>query len=145
MINRLKRLMVTLQNKAVKIVAVEQRQDHGPPFYHQLQILKLKDLYVYKVAKLVPKNSQKKQTNRLNCHFAPVRVIHTRTTRLASYLTLICIYLATEHKNYRKVLGIKEPKFINWYHMNLKKLPLDNLNYNVKNICCNITNDSQFS
>ena len=33
-----------LKNKAVKIVARGQRQDHVAPFYQQLQILKQKDL-----------------------------------------------------------------------------------------------------
>ena len=45
--NHLKRLTI-LQNNAVKIVAGG--QDHVTPFYHRLQILKLKYLYVYEVA-----------------------------------------------------------------------------------------------
>ena len=40
--NSLKRLII-LQNKVVKIVAGGQRQEHVTPFYHRLQILKLKD------------------------------------------------------------------------------------------------------
>ena len=49
--NHLKRLII-LQNKAVKIVAGGQRQDHVTPFYHRLYTnFKLKDLYEYKVAK----------------------------------------------------------------------------------------------
>ena len=75
--------LILVQNKAVKIVASGQRQDHVTPSYHRLQILKLKDLYVYEVAKLLHKNLRKKQPNRLNCHFTPVRAIHTRKTRLA--------------------------------------------------------------
>ena len=43
--NHLKRLII-LQNKVVKIVAGGQRQEHVTPFYHGLQILKLKDLHV---------------------------------------------------------------------------------------------------
>ena len=61
-----------------------QRQDHVTPFYDRVQILKLKDLYAYEVAKLRHKNSRKKLPNGLNCHFTPSRAIHTRTTRLAS-------------------------------------------------------------
>ena len=53
--NYLKRLII-LQNKAVTIVTGRQRQNHVTPFYHQLQILKRKDLYVYEVAKLMHKN-----------------------------------------------------------------------------------------
>ena len=42
--NHLK-ISIIFQNKAVEIVAGKQRQDHVKPFYHRLQILKLKDLY----------------------------------------------------------------------------------------------------
>ena len=51
--------VIILQNKAVKVVAGEQRQVHVTPFFHQLQILKLKDLYEYHVVKFMHKNSQK--------------------------------------------------------------------------------------
>ena len=44
--NHLKRIII-LQNKAVKIVAGGQRQDHVTPFYHRKEILKLKVLYKY--------------------------------------------------------------------------------------------------
>ena len=55
-------------------VDAEQRQDHVTPFYHRLQILKLKDLYVFEIAKLMhkKKNSRKKLPNRLNCLVTPV-------------------------------------------------------------------------
>ena len=43
--NYLKRLII-LQTKLVKTVAGGQRQAYVTPFYHRLQILKLKDLYV---------------------------------------------------------------------------------------------------
>ena len=48
----LKRLIL-LQNKAVKIFAGGQWRDRVSPFYEQLHILKLKDLYTYEVAKLM--------------------------------------------------------------------------------------------
>ena len=74
--NHLKRLII-LQNKAFKIVAGGQRQNHAIPFYYRLQILKLKDLYKYEVAKLMHKHSRKKLPKRINCHFTPVRAVHT--------------------------------------------------------------------
>ena len=92
--NHLKRLII-LQNKAVKIVAGGQQQDHVKPFYHRLQILKLKDLYVYEVAKLVHKTSRKKLPNRLNCHFTSVRAIHTRATHLT--LSKLNLYLEVQN------------------------------------------------
>ena len=88
--NQLKRLII-LQNKAVKIVAGEQRQDHVTPFYHRLQILILKGLSEYEVAKVMHKNSRKKLPNRLSCHFTSIGAIHTRTTRLA--LSKLNLYL----------------------------------------------------
>ena len=92
----MKRLVI-FQNKALKIVAGGQRHDHVTPFYHRLQILKLKDLYKYEVAKLMHKNSRKKLPNRLNCHFTPVRAIHTRTTLLAlSKLNLYVLRYRTQ-------------------------------------------------
>ena len=115
--NHLKRLII-FQNEVVKILAGGQQHDHVSPFYHLLQILKLKDLYKYEVAKLMHKNLLKKLPNRLNCHFTHVRAIHTLTTRLA--LSELNLYLpsGTEVKNYKKVLSIKELKFGTRYHMN---------------------------
>ena len=43
--NHLKKLII-FQNKVVKIVVGGQQQEHVTPYYHRLQILKLKDLYV---------------------------------------------------------------------------------------------------
>jgi len=54
----LKRL-IELQNKALKIVAGGRWHDHATPYYKQLQILKLKDLYVHEVAKLMHQYAQK--------------------------------------------------------------------------------------
>ena len=100
--NHLKRLII-FQNEAVKILAGGQQHDHVSPFYHLLQILKLKDLHKYEVAKLMHKNSLKKLPNRLNCHFTHVRAIHTLTTRLAlSELTVICIYQAVQNSKITK-------------------------------------------
>ena len=83
--NHFKKLYI-LQNKAVKIVAGEQWQDHVTPFYHLLQILKLKSLYGYEVAKLIHKNSWKKLPSRLKFHLIPVGAILTKTTSLATKL-----------------------------------------------------------
>ena len=82
--NHLKRLIV-LQNKVVKIPAGGQRYDHVYTILSRIANLKTERLVctVYKVAKLMHKNSRKKLPNRLNCHFTSVRAIHKRTTHLA--------------------------------------------------------------
>ena len=79
----LKRLR-TLQNKAVKVLGVGRWQDHASAYYSQLNILKLEDLYTYKVAKLMHKYSQNKLPKKISSFFTPVNAIHSRTTRLAS-------------------------------------------------------------
>ena len=79
----LKRL-ATLQNKAVKLISGPQWRDHVTPSYLKLQILKLNDLYLYEVAKLMHKLTRKKLPISLSTLFAPVKAIRTRSTRLAS-------------------------------------------------------------
>ena len=51
--------LITLQNKAVKIISGGQWRDHVTPYYEQAKILKLKDLYTYEVAKIMHKHSRK--------------------------------------------------------------------------------------
>ena len=112
------------QNKAVKIVAGGQRHDHVTPFNHRLQILKLKYLYKCEVAKLMHKNSRKKLPNRLNCHFTPVKAIHTRTTRLA--LFELNLYLPRYRtQKLQKSFKYQEAKIWNSVAYELKKLPFD--------------------
>ena len=50
----LKRL-ISLQNKAIKIISQGNRWDHITPLYNKLQTLKLKDLYTHEVAKMMHK------------------------------------------------------------------------------------------
>ena len=83
--------MHIFQNEAVKIVAGGRRQNHVTPFYRRLQILKVKNLHVFEVAKLMHKNSLKRLPNCLIFHFTPVTAIHTQTTRLA--LSKLNLYL----------------------------------------------------
>ena len=76
--------MITLQNKAVKIISGGQWRDHVTPYYEQAKILKLKDLYTYEVAKIMHKHSRKQLPSSFNSYFATVNAKHTQTTRLAS-------------------------------------------------------------
>ena len=76
--------LITLQNKAVKIISGGQWRDHVTPYYEQSKILKLKDLYTYEVAKMMHKHSRKQLPSSFNSYFATVNAKHTRTTRLAS-------------------------------------------------------------
>ena len=116
--------LITLQNKAVKIVAGGQRPDHVTPFYHRLQSLKLKGLYKYDVAKSMHQNSRKKLPNRLNCHFTPVRTIHTLATGLA--LSELNLYLP-RYRTQKLLQGLKYQRAKIWNSVPhvLKKLPFD--------------------
>ena len=83
--NHLKRLII-LRNKAVKIVAGGQRQDHVTPFYHRLQILKLKGLYVYRMKSQNKVAKAAKQTHGKSHRMAQIvtSFLFERTTRFAS-------------------------------------------------------------
>ena len=76
------KILATLQNKAVKLISGTQWRDHV--LHLKLQLLKLNDLYFYEVAKLMHKHKQKILPMALSTFFAPVKAIHTRSTRLAS-------------------------------------------------------------
>ena len=93
----LKRLR-TLQNKAIKVLGGGRWQDHASANYSQLNILKLEDLYTYEVAKLMHKNSQNKLPKKLSFFFSPVNAIHSRTTRLASFLLNLSLPLYRTEK-----------------------------------------------
>jgi len=76
--------LASLQNKAVKIIIGAQWQDQATPYYAQLRIRKLHELYVYEVAKLMHKRFSKKLPLNLTHFFVSINRIHTRTTRLSS-------------------------------------------------------------
>ena len=59
------------------------------------------------------KNLRKKLLNRLNCHFTPVKAIHLRTTRLASFELNLYFSADTEVKNYKKSFKYQRDKIWN--------------------------------
>ena len=126
----LKRL-ISLQNKAIKIIAQGKRWDHITPLYHKLQISKLKDLYTHEIAKMMHKYSCKNLPQRLNSHFTPVSAIHSRSTRLSS--SNLNLYLPI-HKTQRlqKNLKFMGPKIWNAIPHELKVLPFNKLKINYK-------------
>ena len=70
------------------------------------------------------KNSRKKLPNRLNCHFAPIRAIHTRTTRLAS--SELNLYLpGCRTQKLQKSFKYQRAKIWNSVPHELKKFPFD--------------------
>ena len=79
------KIFVTLQSKTVKLNSGAQWRDHVTPFNFTQQILKLNDLYLYEVDKLMYMHTHKKLLMRLSTFLAPVKVIHTRNIRLALF------------------------------------------------------------
>ena len=113
--------LITLQNKAVKIILGGQWRDHVTPYYEQSKILKLKDLYTYEVGKSMHKHSRKQLPSSFNSYIATVNAKHTRTTRLAS--SDFNLFLPRyELKNCRETSNIKESKIWNSLSEELKIL-----------------------
>ena len=77
------------------------------------------------------KNSRKKLSNGLNCHFTPVRAIHTRTTRLA--LCELNLYLPRYRtQKLQKSLKYQGAKIWNTVPYELKKFPFDQFKFKYK-------------
>ena len=119
----LKRL-ATLQNKAVKLISGAQWRDHVTFSYLKLQILKLNDLYLYEVAKLMHKHTRKKLPTSLSTFFVPVKAIHTRSTRLAS--SELNLYLPRyKSQKLQKSFKYQGVKIWNSVPQDLKQLPFN--------------------
>ena len=119
----LKRL-ATPQNKAVKLISGAQWRDHVTPSYLKLQILKLNDLYLYEVAKLTHMHTHKKLPTNLSTFFAPVKAIHTRSTRLAS--SKLNLYLPRyKSQKLQKSFKYQGVKIWNSVPQDLKQLPFN--------------------
>lgn len=72
-----------LQNKAVRIVAGGNWSDHVTPFYKKLNILKIKDLYNYEIAKFMHKYHNKSLPGTFATYLKKCNNVYSRTTRNA--------------------------------------------------------------
>ena len=102
--------LCTYQNKVVKIIGGGKFKDHATPYYHQLNILKLPDLYKHECAKLV-------------YHFfhntlpVPLANLFTKTGDISSRMTksthkykqtlYLPLYPTTKLQNTLKYQGVK--------------------------------------
>ena len=73
-----------LQNKALRIVAGGNWSDNATQCYAKLNVLKLNDLYKFEIARLMHQLVNNKLPPQFSLFFTPIKVVHTRTTRLAS-------------------------------------------------------------
>jgi len=74
----------TLQNKAIKAVTGATYTEHATPSYVELNVLKLPDLFRYKIAKLILKILRNNHPPNFSNFFIKTNKIHNRTIRLAS-------------------------------------------------------------
>ena len=79
----LKRLS-NLPNRVIKQIVGCHWQSSSIPYYAQLNILKLNDLYTHEIAELMFKYAHKTTPTAFSS-FTPVISIHTRAAQLASY------------------------------------------------------------
>ena len=77
-----------LQNKSIRIIFNILPKTSVSPYYYKLKILKLADLYIYEIAKIVHQHSRKALPDYLSSFFTTNRQIHNRPTRSHSNNTL---------------------------------------------------------
>ena len=73
-----------LQNKALRIIAGGNWLNNATQYYAKLNALKLDDLCKFEIAKLMHQLVNNKLPPQFSSFFSPIKVVHTRTTRLAS-------------------------------------------------------------
>ena len=77
-----------LQNKSICIIVKISPKTSVSPYYYKLKILKLPDLYIYEIAKIMHQHSRKVLPDYLSSFFTTTRQIHNRPTRAHSNNTL---------------------------------------------------------
>ena len=77
-----------LQNKSISIIFNISPKIFVSPYYYKLKILKLEDLYIYEIAKIMHQHSRKALPDYLSSFFTITRQIHNRPTRSHSNNTL---------------------------------------------------------
>jgi len=83
LMKNIKKNFKILHNKAVRLLTGTLWRDHITPCYLKMIVLKLNELYMYDVAKLMHKHARKKLSSNLFSFFFSIAAMHTRTIRLA--------------------------------------------------------------
>ena len=113
-----------LQNKALRIVAGGNWLDNTTQYYAKLNVLKLDNLYKFEIAKLMHQLVNNKLPPQFFLFFTPIKVVHTRTTSLASkeHGLYIPRFRTKRLQNSFKYQGVK---IWNLIPENLQKLPFN--------------------
>ena len=98
--------------------------DNATQYYVKLNILKLYDLFKFEIVKLMHQLVDYKLPPQFSSFFAIMKVIHRRTTRLASldHSLYIPRFRTTRLQNSSKYQGVK---ILNLVPENLQKVPFD--------------------
>ena len=84
-----------LQNKSICIIFNISPKTSILPYYYKLKILKLPDLYIYEIAKIMHQHSQKVLPDYFSSFFTTTCQIHNRPTRSHSNNTLYLFKFST--------------------------------------------------
>ena len=103
--SKLKKLL-SLQNKVVKLIGGGLLRDK--PFYYQLGILKLTDLFKLEVGKFVNAHFKNKLPASLSDYFILTSEVSQKILDLHSLEETVCIYLAMLVIGRKNVLGFQE-------------------------------------
>ena len=113
-----------LQNEALRIIAGGNWLDNATQYYAKLNVLKLDDLCKFEIAKLMLQLVNNKLSPQFSLFFTPIKVVHTRTTRLVpkEHDLYIPRFRITRFQNSFKYQGVK---IWNLVPENLQKLPFN--------------------
>ena len=100
-----------LQNKSIRIIFNISPKTSVSPYYYKLKILKLADLYIYEIAKIMHQHSRKALPDYLSFFFTTTRQIGNRHTRSHSNNTLYLPKFSTSRC--QRSIKFQETKFWN--------------------------------
>ena len=101
--------LVTLQNKAVKIVGNGTWNDRATPYYAKLKILKLQDLVKLETAAFVYNYKSGQLPSTFRNYFTALNNIHVKTTRATALHNFFVPFLKL--LNFKGLLNIKVQKY----------------------------------
>ena len=85
--NKLFNLAAVLQNKIIRIIWNVSKSEHvkNNTSYHELKLLKVKDMYYLEMTKFMYLFQHNKLPNLLNQYFTSTKTVHKYNTRWTSY------------------------------------------------------------
>ena len=85
-----------LQNKGLRIVCNRKRQNSQTNQFGELEILKIRNSYRYKIAKLMYSNFKKSLTLQFSCLFTNLLTIHGKPKRLRARNNFFVLKYSTQ-------------------------------------------------